>query len=71
LEEAAKSTGGGYYTLDDTEAVPRIVDALLEEQASVFKSAPVLKYTDVPGGPFALAVIGFLIVLVVGWRLKL
>lgn len=70
LEEVSNSTGGGYYELDDANAVPRIVDGLLEEQATAIESAPTIEYTDIPGGTFGWAVFAFLILLVVAWRVR-
>jgi Ca-activated chloride channel homolog len=71
LEEVSLDTGGGYYELSDTGAVPRIVDGLLEEQATAIESAPTIEYTDVPGGAYGWAVFGFLVLLVVAWRVRL
>ena len=71
LEEAAVSTNGGYYELDDSTAVPRIVDGLLEEQATAFEAAPVLEFTDIPAAPYGYAVFFFLVLLVAGWRARL
>jgi len=71
LEEVAESTGGGYYELEDSNAVPRIVDGLLEDQATEFQGAPVLEYTDIPNAAYGWAVGAFLVLLLLAWRLRL
>jgi len=70
FEELVNTTGGGYYTLDDPDAVSGIVDGVLEDQASEFESTPVLEFTDIPGAAFGWAVFAFLLLLVIGWRVR-
>jgi len=70
FEELVDKTGGGYYTLDDPDAVSGIVDGVLEDQASEFESTPVIEFTDIPGSAFGWAVFAFLLLLVIGWRVK-
>ncbi len=70
FEELVDKTGGGYYTLDDPDAVSGIVDGVLEDQATAFDSTPMLEYTDVPGAALGWAVFAFLVLLVVGWRVR-
>ena len=70
LEDLVETTGGGYYTLDDPDAVSGIVDGVLEDQATAFDSTPMLEYTDIPGGALGWAVFAFLVLLVVGWRVR-
>lgn len=71
FERLMEVTDGGYYTLDDEDAVPAIVDGVLEDQATVFESAPVLEFTDVPQPAFGWAVFAFALLLVIGWRVRL
>lgn len=71
FEELVDKTGGGYYTLDDPSAVPDIVDGVLEDQATVFESAPVLEFSDVPQPALGWAVVAFALLLVIGWRVRL
>ncbi len=70
FERLVDKTGGGYYTLDDPGAVTGIVDGVLEDQATAFDSTPVLTFTDVPGAALGWAVLAFLVLLVVGWRVR-
>ena len=70
FEELVDKTGGGYYTLDDPGAVSGIVDGVLEDQATAFDSTPMLEYTDVPGAALGWSVFAFLVLLVVGWRVR-
>jgi len=70
LEDLVETTGGGYYTLDDPDAVSGIVDGVLEDQATAFDSTPMLEYTDIPGAALGWSVFAFLVLLVVGWRVR-
>jgi Ca-activated chloride channel homolog len=65
-----EKTDGGYYTLDDPDAVSGIVDGVLEDQATAFESTPMLEYTDVPGAALGWGVLAFLVLLVIGWRVR-
>jgi Ca-activated chloride channel homolog len=70
FERLVEKTHGGYYTLDDPDAVSGIVDGVLEEQATAFDSTPKLEFTDVPGAALGWGVLAFLVLLVVGWRVR-
>jgi Ca-activated chloride channel homolog len=70
FEALVEKTRGGYYTLDDPDAVTGIVDGVLAEQATAFDSTPKLEITDTPGAAFGWSVLGFLVLLVVGWRVR-
>lgn len=70
FEELVDKTGGGYYTLDDPDAVSGIVDGVLEDQATAFESTPKLEFTDVPAPALGWAVLAFAALLVLGWRVR-
>ncbi len=71
LQDAVETTGGDYFTIDDPNVVPRIVGQVLAEQATHFDSAPELVYSDQPALPLGIAVIAFLLLLVIAWRVRL
>jgi len=70
LREAAELSGGAYYALDSPEAVPGIVDAVQETEATARQGAPRAVVSDRPDLPLALALLSGLALAVAGWRLR-
>lgn len=71
FESVVRQTGGGYYALEDTAAIPGIVGAITAEQAKATAGIPVLVRHDEPALPFLLLLLGFAGFLVIAWRLRL
>jgi Ca-activated chloride channel family protein len=71
FEELVDDTGGRYYTLDDPDAIEGIVEGVLEDQASALTTAPVLEFSDVPEAPLGWALLAFLVLAAVGWRVRI
>ena len=70
LREAAELSGGAYYALDSAEAVPGIVGAVQETEATARQGAPRAVVSDRPDLPLALALLSGLALAVAGWRLR-
>jgi hypothetical protein len=64
MRQIVRSTGGQYYAMADTEAVPAIIEAVQAQEATLIDSAARALYTDEPALPIALA--GLALVGVIG-----
>ncbi|MFJ4207496.1 VWA domain-containing protein [Paenarthrobacter sp. NPDC089675] len=71
LKAAAEATGGSYHTLDNSEAVPGIVNEVQATEAASYRSAPIVQVTDEPAWPLGVAVLAGAGLLVTGWRARL
>ncbi|MDR1799734.1 MAG: VWA domain-containing protein [Bifidobacteriaceae bacterium] len=58
LREAAESTGGEYYTLDDGDSVRKIANSILSQEASLTETTPYRLVHDRAGLGTALAAVG-------------
>ena len=70
LREAAESTGGAYYALDNPDAVPGIVRGVEETEKAALQGAPRAVASDEPGLPLAAALLSGLVLAVASWRLR-
>jgi Ca-activated chloride channel homolog len=70
LRAAAELGGGAYYALDSPEAVPGIVRAVQETEASTLRGAPRAVVTERPDLPLAAALLSGLVLAVATWRLR-
>lgn len=71
MRSVVTSTGGLYYALDDTGAVPEILDQVAQREGSRIPSTPQVVTTDQPGTPVVLAGLALLLLLAVRrlrWR---
>jgi hypothetical protein len=68
LKAAAQGTGGGYYTLENPEAVPGIVKKVQDTEATSYRAAPTSVITDSPAWPLGIAALAGMGLLVLGWR---
>ncbi|MDO5053029.1 MAG: VWA domain-containing protein [Pseudoclavibacter sp.] len=62
--------GGLYYKLADPQAVPGIVDQITSDQTSVVLGAPQLLIVDRPAGWLVAMLVGFALLLALGWRFR-
>ncbi|MFZ4895907.1 vWA domain-containing protein [Plantibacter sp. Mn2098] len=70
FQQVVEATGGEYYALADTGAVPSIVQQITAEQTKTLKGAKQLVQTD---EPLVFVLIGFgalALLMLVGWRLR-
>ncbi|CCQ45871.1 von Willebrand factor type A domain protein [Pseudarthrobacter siccitolerans] len=70
LRSAAELSGGAYYALDSPEAVPGIVRAVQDTEASALQGAPRAVVTEGPDLPLAAALLSGLVLGVASWRLR-
>ncbi|MCU1568765.1 MAG: hypothetical protein JWQ56_3702 [Pseudarthrobacter sp.] len=70
LRAAAEHSGGAYYALDSPEAVPGIVRAVQDTEASTLHGAPRAVVTERPDLPLAAALLSGLVLAVASWRLR-
>ena len=70
FRSVAEATGGSYYPLDDTSAVPSIVDRITAEQAAALPGAPEIVQSDMPETAFAWLLSGVAGYLLLAWRMK-
>jgi Ca-activated chloride channel homolog len=70
LRAAAELSGGAYYALDSPEAVPGIVRAVQDTEASALQGAPRAVVTEGPDLPLAAALLSGLVLAVASWRLR-
>ncbi len=71
MRSVVTGTGGLYYPLDDTGAVPEILDQVAQREGSRIPSTPQVVTTDQPATPVVLAGLALLALLVVRrlrWR---
>ncbi|MFC9771112.1 MULTISPECIES: VWA domain-containing protein [unclassified Pseudarthrobacter] len=71
LRKAAESTGGSYYALDNPGAVPGIVAAVQETEATTLKGAPRAVVSDQPALPLGVAVLSGITLGAALWRMRL
>lgn len=55
MRGVVKDTGGGYYAMDDTDAVAGIVGSVQAQEATLIDSSARALHSDSPGLPMALA----------------
>lgn len=70
LKAAVLPTGGKYYSLQDTAAVPEIIDQISSEQTSAIKSDEIIIKTDVPQFWIIFSGLLFLAALGLAWRFR-
>lgn len=70
LKEAAESTGGNFYDLNDPNAVPQIIDKITSEQTTVAKGELEIVRKDNPQPWLFVGSLAFLVLLTLAWRFK-
>ncbi|MCU1425217.1 MAG: domain containing CoxE-like protein [Microbacteriaceae bacterium] len=65
-----EQTGGAYFSLDDPETIPAIVDEITAQQAATMEGEPELVLSDRPEPFVLLAFLSLCGSLVLGWRLR-
>lgn len=70
LRSVAEKTNGGYYVLDDPEAVAGIIHSVQATEASRFQGSPRAVVADRPEIPLAIALLSGLVLAGASWRLK-
>ena len=71
LRTAAESTGGSYHALDNPGAVPGIVAAVQETEATALKGTPRAVVSDQPVLPLGVAVLSGIALGAALWRMRL
>ncbi|WP_026555056.1 VWA domain-containing protein [Arthrobacter sp. 35W] len=70
LQDAATATGGGYFALDNADAVSKIVGQVQSTEAARLTGAPVVSVADVPALPLVLALVGLAGMLLALWKVR-
>lgn len=71
LKKLAETTGGAYFTLDDTKIVPDVLTSITEQEAKYSAGLQVVATADRPAPFMYLAVLLTGVSLYLVWRLKL
>ncbi|WP_247045844.1 vWA domain-containing protein [Arthrobacter rhizosphaerae] len=70
LRSVAEKTNGGYYVLDDPDAVAGIIHSVQATEASRFQGSPRAVVADQAEVPLAIALLSGLVLAGASWRLK-
>lgn len=74
IEEYMQSvvlTGGAYYTFDNVQVVPELVDQIMKQEAARLDGAPIITQKDEPLMLFTISAIATAGLLLLLWRLKI
>jgi hypothetical protein len=70
FKAVVEQTGGGYYALQDPDAIASIVSEITAQQAAAMDGEPELLLTDQPGPLVLLAFLGLAGFFVLVWRVR-